>query len=132
LKILLTGALGFFGSNFLLKFRNELNITIDLIVRDSISLSKNYKYSNYKIFSSKDLDNIIFNQYDFIVHAATNYSNKDIYHDNVIFPLNIITKIRSSDCIFINMDSFFNHHLNKSNYLKSYTETKKNFFGKFI
>ena len=128
MNIILTGALGFFGSRFLMRFKNISTIKIDLIVRDSKIIQNNSYYKSHKIFSSNDLGKINFHEYDYIVHAATNYSN-DSFHDNVVFPKEIIDKIKGSRCVFINMDTFFNHELNKSNYLKPYVDNKKIFLN---
>ena len=142
MNILLTGASGFLGSKILIKLLVK-GYNIFITTRNSSNLSKiephlkkvtNYntdKISLGKIFSSQN--------FDVIIHTATNYGRKSYEKDlsqlaetNIFFPIKILEySIKNNTKAFLNTDTLLykkinqyalskNHFLDWSKYFSSY------------
>jgi len=90
--------------------------------------------TNFKIYSVSEnsLESIFEdNQIDLIIHAATIYGHdreksSDIIQTNILLPVRLIELAQSFKVTaFLNIDSFFNHPENKTNYLSEYSLSKK-------
>jgi len=144
MKVLLTGATGFLGSNIL---RELLKQGVEIVVLKR-SFSNDYRIkklcSNY---ISYDIDNIclyeIFekeSKIDAVIHCATCYGRKneklsDVFQTNVYFPLQLLEVASFFNTeIFINTDTSLNKIPTVKGYMQNYILTKKQFkeWGKLL
>jgi CDP-paratose synthetase len=134
LKVLLTGATGFLGSN-ILKALVNLGYEIIILKRTFSDLKKISSLLPHTI--SYDIDTIelseIFKKHkdiNIIIHTATNYGrNEDkdstLLKENVLFPMLLMEYGHSNNVsAFLNTDSYFNKNNNNYIYLGSYILTK--------
>lgn len=134
-QILITGGLGFLGSNLTTFLSKKYNV---IIIDKNLNNKPRFKVlktnSNVSIL---DLDSItlkdIFNRYSFsaIMHTATDYgrSNKSIgnlIYTNIMFPIILVEfAIKKKVPIFINTDTFFTKDSNLNyKYLETYLLSK--------
>lgn len=137
MKILLSGATGFLGSNLtkrLLKDGHNVNI----LIRSSSDTSR--ILTELKFINSFDVDltplSDIFckNDFDIVLHLATNYGRggQSVYqlvNDNILFSVNLLEEaIKSSVPKFINIDTLLKKNIS------NYTLCKKQFveWGNFL
>ncbi|GAD18092.1 NAD-dependent epimerase/dehydratase family protein [Helicobacter fennelliae] len=115
LKILLTGASGFIGSNFITTLHSQYDITA--IVRQNSDISRIQKYCAVYYYENLEqlIDFMHSSSFDGVVHLATLYkpshTPKDIYnllHSNITFGTEILESLRASQSIrfFINTITF--------------------------
>ena len=137
MKILLTGATGYLGSNlakYLVKNRYEVVILkrstskMDRLIdiKDHLT-SYNSDDLNFSAFF-KQQDNI-----DIIIHTSTCYgrkneNKKEIYDANTLFPIKLLENCTLSKIkIFINTDTYYNVDKNIPVNLTDYILSKKKF-----
>jgi nucleoside-diphosphate-sugar epimerase len=135
-RVLLTGAQGFVGSNVLIalsKAGHEI-VAIKRSISNLPTLIKDLKgviwiNSDQNFYST--LESL--GKFDVVVHLATNYGGKnknwiDIELDNVVFPLKILQFSINNGCnIFINTDTFFSRSEYSYAHMEEYISTKKYF-----
>ena len=140
MKVLITGATGFIGSNILKKLIEE-HYEVVVIKRTSSDITLVEKYlSRCDIYDSDidKLDNIfIKHQIDAIIHCAIMYDRTEQEYDkllsvNVKFPLELLKlAVQHKVKLWINTDSFFQKQLEKENnrkiYMEGYVLSKKQF-----
>jgi CDP-paratose synthetase len=136
-KILLTGATGFLGSQLLRSFLNNGH-ELTILVRHESNIKK---ISNFlKKVNIRHIENNVFeqlfnkgNNIDLVVHAATDYAYEAInpispFWGNVDFPMRLLeSAINNGTPMFINIDTFFNSKKNSYGYLAGYTLSKRHF-----
>ena len=136
MRVLLTGAQGFVGSNVLIalsKAGHEI-VAIKRSISNLPALIKDLKgiiwiNSDQNFYST--LESL--GKFDVVVHLATNYGGKninwiDIEFDNVVFPLKILQFSINNGCnIFINTDTFFSRSEYSYAHMEEYISTKKHF-----
>ena len=136
MRVLLTGAQGFVGSNVLIalsKAGHEI-VAIKRSISNLPTLIKDLKgviwiNSDQNFYST--LESL--GKFDVVVHLATNYGCKninwiDIEFDNVVFPLKILQFSINNGCnIFINTDTFFSRSEYSYAHMEEYISTKKYF-----
>lgn len=136
MRVLLTGAQGFVGSNVLIALSKAGHEIV--AIKRSISilpiLIKELKGISW-IDSDQHLYSALesFGKFDVVVHLATNYGGKnnnwvDIECDNVVFPLKLLQFSINNGCnIFINTDTFFSRSEYSYAHMEEYISTKQYF-----
>lgn len=141
MKILLTGATGFLGSNLLRHILSASDYEVCIVKRSFSSISKiTCELSNSRVTCyDLDTDGIerVFekNSFDVIVHTATEYgrdygSMHKVLESNVLFPVKLLELALSHRVKrFVNTDSFFTK--DKRNYSSAldYSMSKKQFLA---
>jgi nucleoside-diphosphate-sugar epimerase len=131
-NILLTGGTGFLGSHLLKKLLQD-NYDVIVLKRSSSSVWRIKDYALqvtfYDINDDTNFKKIINDhKIDAIIHAATNYQDKDlnkILQTNIIFPVKLLDAAQNSDVkLFINTDTFFTKNVGYS-YLNRYSVSKQ-------
>lgn len=136
IKLLLTGATGFLGSNILKSLYNKYDV---IILKRSFSKLDNIKVLEDN-FTSYNIDEIsidsIFEKekkIDIIIHCATNYGRKQeqpstIIESNLIFPLKILEiAAKKGTKLFINTDTSLSKLDKVQGYMQNYILSKKQF-----
>lgn len=137
MKILITGATGFLGSNVLKRLLHQDNNIHILKRRDSMITRISYTMKNIKLYDIEDINyDELFknNDYDTIFHFATNYGTNgesaiEVFNTNVCFPLRLLeTACKYKTPRFINSDTVLKKYTN------DYSLTKKQFseWGKYL
>lgn len=136
MRILLTGALGFVGSNLLIAL-NKAGHEIVAIKRSTSILPILIKELEGVIWIDSDqnlystLESL--SKIDIVVHMATNYLSSinnwvDVEYDNVVFPLKLLQFSINNGCnIFINTDTFFSRKEYSYAHMEEYISTKRYF-----
>jgi nucleoside-diphosphate-sugar epimerase len=137
LRVLISGATGFFGSQTALKLK-QLGFEIVVLKRESSELTRLMPIIDTLKFYDLENNNIdsIFrgNDFDAVLHFATNYGRKgqfssDLIYDNVFFSTKILeASILYNVPLFINIDTLLNP------YVSRYSLSKKQFveWGNFL
>ena len=137
MKVLISGATGFFGSQTALKLHKEGH-DITVLKRDSSVLSRlDSIIGTVKFYDleSDDISNVFKeNSFDVILHFATNYGRKgqnsfEIIYDNLLLSIKLLEEsIINEVPRFINIDTLLDPFVSK------YTLSKKQFveWGNFL
>lgn len=138
LKILLTGATGFIGTNFVLRLHHKYDITA--IVRTSSDTSNIDKYCKIYRYDGKIEELIDFckkEYFDGVVHLAAYLSNSghttntinELIHSNLTFGIEILEATKQAEIPFFINTSTFGIYCNSIDYRPSslYSATKKAF-----
>ncbi|HCJ12439.1 MAG: hypothetical protein A2Y14_05370 [Verrucomicrobia bacterium GWF2_51_19] len=139
MKIILTGATGFLGTQ-LLEYFFEKNYQVVIIKRRSTNLKPLVeRFGKLEAWDNEgdELNDLfrIHPDLDTIVHAATDYgrdsaSPTKTFWANEAFPVKLLDlAIQHKVKLFVNMDTFFNTQLRKTeyDYLGAYTLSKRHF-----
>ena len=146
-KILITGATGFIGNNFLHYFLKK-KYFIYAILRKSkknIKFSKEHEINkNFKSIIFSDIYNLkkqLLNyKIDYVVHAATYYVKKHkssdinkIIESNILFPTIIIDLLCNKTIKkFINLGTVWQHYNNKKDHAYNLYASSKQAFNKIF
>jgi len=135
-RVLLTGAQGFVGSNVLIALSKAGHEIVGIkrsigklpiLIRELKGIS--WIDSDPNLYST--LESL--GKFDVVVHLATNYGGKnsnwvDIERDNVVFPLKLLQFSIKNGCnIFINTDTFFSRSKYSYAHMEEYIATKQYF-----
>ncbi|TEY07363.1 SDR family oxidoreductase [Campylobacter sp. US25a] len=136
MKILLTGATGFIGTNFILRLHKKYDIVA--LVRNDSNIEKIKNYCQYYVYSNiKDL--LVFSKQekiDGIVHLATNWISQHSFNDidnlvdsNILFGTYMLELSKQIDMKFFINASTFGSYCNSLKYRPSslYAAMKKSF-----
>lgn len=139
MKVLVTGATGFLGSNIvkgLLREKHQVTI-LKRSFSDTWRINDALKYLDcYDIDKCKLMEPFQrHNGFDAIIHTATCYGRngegaEKIVNTNVLFPLKLLEiAVFFKTKMFFNTDTFFNmdNNIESYQYLKGYTLSKKQF-----
>lgn len=134
MRILLTGAQGFVGSNVLIALHKAGHEIVAIKRSTSILpfLIKELEGVSW-IDSDQNLYSTLesLRKFDVVVHLATNYGGSinnwvDIEYDNVVFPLKLLQFSINNGCnIFINTDTFFSRSEYSYAHMEEYILTKQ-------
>jgi len=135
MKILLTGATGFLGSNVLNGLISNAENHLFCLIRNQSNLEriKNHldKINLFNI-DNEPIENLFANnKFDIVVHCATSYGIKDgnpinTIESNLILPLKILHYASINNCgVFINTDTILDKRINH------YSLSKKHFLDWF-
>jgi nucleoside-diphosphate-sugar epimerase len=136
MKIIITGATGFFGS-YLTKALLGMGYEVIILKRSFSNINRISEILSS--VHSYDIDKVplelVFKEHniDMIIHAATDYgkANNNISHvidSNVVYPLRLLELLAEHGTVFINTDTFFNNNNSSQySYLNSYSLSKKYF-----
>lgn len=138
LKILLTGATGFIGTNFILRLHHKYDITA--IVRTSSDTSNIDKYCKIYRYDNKIEELVDFCKkecFNSVVHLAAYLSNNghttntinELIHSNLTFGIEILEATKQAEIPFFINTSTFGIYCNSIDYRPSslYSATKKAF-----
>ena len=134
--ILLTGATGFIGTNFVLQLHKKYEITA--LVRTSSDTSKIKSYCEIYCFMMRFhiLDLFETQQFDGVVHLATSFflnhtiqDVKELIHSNIYFGINLLEACKLYTIPFFINASTFGSYCNSLSYRPAslYAATKKAF-----
>lgn len=136
MRILLTGATGFFGSHLLEALLAQSHEVMILKRSFSDTWRINHLLADIK---SYDVDHVSLetpfreNKIDVVIHTATDYGRNDdaaskIMETNLLFPLRLLelSSLFKAD-VFFNTDTFFNADALCYEYLNNYALSKKHF-----
>lgn len=139
MKILLTGATGFLGSNLLRYFISASDYDVCIVKRSFSNINKIIDELCNKRVTYFDLDKVsletVFekNEFDTIVHTATEYGKSDnsmykVVESNLLFPVNLVElAIKYGVKNFVNTDSFFTKGTRNYSNSLNYSISKKQF-----
>lgn len=136
MNILLTGATGFIGTNFVLELYKKYNIIA--LVRKTSDVSEISKYCKIAYFSDdKDLDDVFEkNNIDGVVHMATKWLSTHSFNDinnlvetNITFGIKLLENCKKYNVNFFINTSTFGSYCNSKEYRPAslYAATKKAF-----
>lgn len=135
MKILLTGATGFLGTQLLADFLNR-NYQVLITRRASTDLGPVFqRFGKLEAWDCENLANLfsVHPDVDVIIHAATDYGREGseptaTFWANEAFPIKLLElAIRHGIASFINMDTFFNSNKVLYAHLGAYTLSKRHF-----
>lgn len=137
MKVLLTGATGFLGTQLLADFLHR-NYQVLIAKRASTDMSPIFqRFGKVEAWNTEgeELKNIFRMHPDVgaIVHAATDYGRDDsrptaTFWTNEAFPIRLVElAIQYNVPLFVNIDTFFNSTKMVYDYLKTYTLSKRHF-----
>jgi CDP-paratose synthetase len=137
MKVLLTGATGFLGTQLLADFLRR-NYQVIITKRNSTDLSPLYK--RFGKLDSWNIDGdglasifLVHPDIDAIVHASVDYGRDDsrptaTFWANEAFPIRLLELAIQYDVgLFVNIDTFFNANKVEYAYLSAYTLSKRHF-----
>jgi CDP-paratose synthetase len=143
LKVLLTGATGFLGTQLLAEFL-ERGYQVLITKRMSTNLQPTFaRFGRLEAWDTdlEGMDNlfIMHPDMDAVVHAATDYGRDGsnptaTFWANEVFPVRLLEQvIQHGIKIFVNMDTFFNSNKATYDHLAAYTLSKRHFqeWGKY-
>ena len=137
MKILLTGATGFFGKQLLTDFLHR-NYQVLIVKRTSTNMDPLYqRFGKLEAWNIEgdELENMfrMHPNIDAIVHAATDYGRDDsrstsTFWANEVFPIRLLElAIQYNTALFINIDTFFNTSKAVYDHLGAYALSKRHF-----
>lgn len=137
MKVLLTGATGFLGTQLLADF---LHRNYQVLIAKRASTDMNPLFQQIGKLEAWDIEGDgmenIFRAHpdvDAIVHAATDYGRDDsrptaTFWANVVFPIKLVElAMQYNTALFVNMDTFFNSKEIVYDHLGAYSLSKRHF-----
>lgn len=138
MKILITGVTGFLGSNLAKKFLLQ-GFDVIGIKRQTSSTGRIKELlanSQFNLINANEMDQVIKNHVDVIVHTATNYGRsgqlfQELEAVNTDFPYDLFLLAQQNNVLaFINADTFMSKETPKEDRYYNYVVTKKAFLNK--
>lgn len=135
MKVILTGATGFLGSQFLANFIRE-KYKVIIIKRKNTNLELIFKkFGKLEAWDVEQLEDLFVSHPDInaIVHTATDYGHDEsnptaAFWANEAFPIKLLAlAIQHKTATFINIDTFFSSSKVAYEHLGAYTLSKKHF-----